>query len=236
MPIELDMSNTSGARLRVIGVGGAGGNAVRTMITRGLDHVDYIAANTDNQALMKNPAQVKIRLGSETTRGLGAGANPIVGRAAVEESLDEIREALSGADMVFVTAGMGGGTGTGAAPVIAREARELGALVVGIVTKPFSFENQKRTVIAEEGIKELRQHVDALIVIPNDRILSIADETMSYRESLERVDEVLYNATKGIADIILHEGIINVDFADVVTVMRSQGDAMMGIGVGSGPN
>lgn len=236
MPIELDMSHSSGARIRVIGVGGAGGNAVRTMIARGLEYVDFIAANTDNQALLKNPAQVKINLGSSITRGLGAGANPDVGRAAVEESIGEVREALAGSDMVFVTAGMGGGTGTGAAPVIAREARDLGALVVAIVTKPFSYENKYRMAVAEDGIRALREHVDALIVIQNDRILELADENTPFQKSLELVDEVLYNATKGIADIITREGLLNVDFADVVTVMKNQGDALIGIGYGSGPN
>lgn len=234
MPIELETVNITGARLRVVGVGGAGGNAVRTMISRGLDAVEFIAANTDSQALMRNPAGTKIQLGSNTTRGLGAGANPDIGRAAVEESLEEVRDALRGADMVFVTAGMGGGTGTGAAPVIAREARDLGALVVAIVTRPFSFENRTRARQAEEGVRDLREEVDALIVIPNDRILSVVDASVPFREALEKADEVLYNATKGIADIVSHEGIINVDFADVVTVMKSQGDALMGIGTASG--
>ena len=234
MPIELDTSYNAGARLKVVGVGGAGGNAVRTMISRGLENVEFIAANTDSQALMRNPAQLKIQLGSDTTRGLGAGANPEIGRTAVEESINDIRDALSGADMVFVTAGMGGGTGTGAAPIIAREARELGTLVVGIVTKPFSFENKKRSAVAEHGINDLREHVDALIVIPNDRILSVVDASVPFKQALEKADEVLYNATKGIADIILHEGIINVDFADVSTIMRNQGDALMGIGVATG--
>ena len=234
MPIELDITHISAARLKVIGVGGAGGNAVRTMISRGLENVEFIAANTDSQALMRNPAAVKIRLGSEATRGLGAGANPEVGRMAVEESIDEVREALIGAEMVFITAGMGGGTGTGAAPIIAREAHELGALVVGIVTRPFSFENKLRSRVASEGIDELRKCVDALIVIPNDRILSVVDASVPFKEALEKADEVLYNATKGIADIICREGLINVDFADVATVMRNQGDALMGIGHASG--
>lgn len=234
MPIELDFSSHSGARIRVIGVGGAGGNAVRTMMSRGLEHVEFIAANTDSQALMRNPAPTKIQLGNGSTRGLGAGAKPDVGRSAVEESLDEVRDALIGSDMVFVTAGMGGGTGTGAAPIIAREAHELGALVVGIVTRPFSFENKQRAKIAEQGIREMREAVDALIVIPNDRILSVVDASVPFRMALEKADEVLYNATRGIADIIHAEGIVNVDFADVVTVMKNQGDAMMGIGIGSG--
>lgn len=234
MPIELDVSNYRNATIRVIGVGGAGGNAVRTMISRGLEHVDFITANTDNQALMKNPAPVKIILGASTTRGLGAGSNPDVGRAAVEENVGEVRDALDGSDMVFITAGMGGGTGTGAAPVVASVARELGALVVAIVTTPFSFENKQRASAAERGIKELRECVDALIVIPNDRIVNVVDASVPFTKALELADEVLYNATKGIADIILNEGIVNVDFADVVTVMRNQGDALMGIGVGSG--
>jgi len=230
MPIELETTNSTGARLRVIGVGGAGGNAVRTMISRGLENVEFIAANTDSQALLRNPAGTKIQLGTGTTRGLGAGANPEVGRTAVEESIEEVRDSMRGADMVFVTAGMGGGTGTGAAPVVAREARALGALVVGIVTRPFSFENRIRAKQAEMGIRALREEVDALIVIPNDRILSVVDASVPFKEALERADEVLYNATKGIADIISNEGIINVDFADVVTVMQKQGDALMGIG------
>lgn len=234
MPIELETSHISSARLKVVGVGGAGGNAVRTMISRGLENVEFIAANTDNQALMRNPANTKIQLGNGSTRGLGAGANPEVGRSAVEESIEEVRDALAGADMVFVTAGMGGGTGTGAAPIIAREAHEQGALVVGIVTRPFSFENRTRSRVAEHGVRELRENVDALIVIPNDRILSVVDSSVPFKEALEKADEVLYNATKGIADIISHEGIINVDFADVVTVMKSQGDALMGIGRASG--
>ena len=234
MPIELETSHVSSARLKVVGVGGAGGNAVRTMISRGLENVEFIAANTDSQALMRNPANTKIQLGNGSTRGLGAGANPEVGRAAVEESIEEVRDALMGADMVFVTAGMGGGTGTGAAPIIAREAHEQGALVVGIVTRPFSFENRTRSRVAEHGVRELRDNVDALIVIPNDRILSVVDASVPFKEALEKADEVLFNATKGIADIISHEGIINVDFADVVTVMKAQGDALMGIGRAAG--
>ena len=194
MPIALESIDISGARLKVVGVGGAGGNAVRTMISRGLDNVEFIAANTDSQALLRNPASVKIQLGNGSTRGLGAGANPDVGRTAVEESIDEVRDALLGADMVFVTAGMGGGTGTGAAPIIAREAHELGALVVGIVTRPFSFENKMRARVAEAGIRELRENVDALIVIPNDRIISVVDASVPFKMALEKADEVLYNA------------------------------------------
>lgn len=235
MPIELDTTLPPyDARIRVVGVGGGGGNAVRTMITRGLEGVEFIAANTDHQALMNNPASVKLQLGKLTTRGLGAGANPEVGRKAVEESIDDIKDALDGSDMVFVTAGMGGGTGTGAAPVIARAGREAGALVVGIVTKPFAYESKRRMAIAEQGIKDLRETVDALIIIPNQRILSIVDRNVPFVEALAKVDTVLYNATKGIADIISGIGYVNVDFADVRTVMAGMGDALMGIGVARG--
>lgn len=235
MPIELDTTIPPyDARIRVVGVGGGGGNAVRTMITRGLEGVEFIAANTDHQALMNNPASIKLQLGKATTRGLGAGANPEVGRKAVEESTDDIKDALEGADMVFVTAGMGGGTGTGAAPVIARIGRDAGALVVGIVTKPFAYESRRRMAIAEQGIKDLRENVDALIVIPNQRILSIVDRNVPFVEALAKVDTVLYNATKGIADIISGIGYVNVDFADVRTVMAGMGDALMGIGVARG--
>lgn len=234
MAIELDTHQTYDARIRVVGVGGGGGNAVRTMIMRGLEGVEFIAANTDHQALMNNPASVKIQLGTSITRGLGAGANPERGRQAVEESMDDVRDALAGSDMVFVTAGMGGGTGTGAAPVIAKVGREIGALVVAIVTKPFAYESKKRMQIAEHGLKELREHVDALIVIPNQRILSIVDKDVSFMEALAKVDNVLFNATKGIADIISGVGYVNVDFADVRTVMANMGDALMGIGMARG--
>ncbi|CAN5542964.1 cell division protein FtsZ [soil metagenome] len=234
MAIELDTHQTYDARIRVVGVGGGGGNAVRTMIMRGLEGVEFIAANTDHQALMNNPASVKIQLGTSITRGLGAGANPERGRQAVEESMEDVRDALAGSDMVFVTAGMGGGTGTGAAPVIAKVGREIGALVVAIVTKPFAYESKKRMQIAEHGLKELREHVDALIVIPNQRILSIVDKDVSFMEALAKVDNVLFNATKGIADIISGVGYVNVDFADVRTVMANMGDALMGIGMARG--
>ncbi len=235
MAIELDISDlTSDARIRVVGVGGGGGNAVRTMIARGLDAVEFIAANTDRQALMSNPAGTKLQLGKDVTRGLGAGADPNKGRMAVEESIDDVRDTLAGSDMVFVTAGMGGGTGTGAAPVIARVGRELGALVVGIVTKPFGYESKRRMLVAENGIKDLREHVDALIVIPNERLLSVVDKNVTFADALMMVDTVLYNATKGIADIISGVGYMNVDFADVRTVMSGMGDALMGIGRASG--
>lgn len=223
-----------GACLRVIGIGGAGGNAINTMIERGLRGVDFIAANTDVQALALNRAPVKVQLGKELTRGLGAGADPTVGKRATEESLEELREALVGSDMVFITAGMGGGTGTGGAPVVARLAQELGTLVVAIVTKPFQWEARHRMQVAEAGIAELRQHVDALIVVPNQRLLSIIDRHTSVREAFHRVDEVLYNATRGIADIISGCGYVNVDFADVRTIMKGMGDALMGMGQARG--
>jgi cell division protein FtsZ len=235
MAIELDTSSLmSDARIRVVGVGGGGGNAVKTMISRGLDGVEFVAANTDRQALMNNPAGIKLQLGKDVTRGLGAGADPKKGRAAVEESIDDVHDALAGSDMIFVTAGMGGGTGTGAAPVIARVGREMGALVVGIVTKPFGYESKRRMQVAENGIKELRENVDALIVIPNERILSVVDKNVTFADALAMVDTVLYNATKGIADIISGVGYVNVDFADVRTVMSGMGDALMGIGIASG--
>jgi cell division protein FtsZ len=204
------------------------------MIARGLDGVEFIAANTDRQALLNNPAGIKLQLGKDVTRGLGAGADPTRGRAAVEESIDEVYDALQGSDMIFVTAGMGGGTGTGAAPVIARVGREIGALVVGIVTKPFAYESKRRANVAENGIKDLREHVDALIVIPNQRILTVVDKNVTFANALAMVDTVLYNATKGIADIISGVGYVNVDFADVRTVMSGMGDALMGIGTASG--
>jgi cell division protein FtsZ len=204
------------------------------MIARGLDGVEFIAANTDRQALLNNPAGIKLQLGKDVTRGLGAGADPTRGRAAVEESIDEVYDALQGSDMIFVTAGMGGGTGTLAAPVIARVGREIGALVVGIVTKPFAYESKRRANVAENGIKDLREHVDALIVIPNQRILTVVDKNVTFANALAMVDTVLYNATKGIADIISGVGYVNVDFADVRTVMSGMGDALMGIGTASG--
>lgn len=234
--IQIDTPDREGAIIRVIGAGGGGGNAVNSMISRGLVGVDFIAANTDSQALVNNKAAVKIQLGKQLTRGLGAGAKSEVGLAAAEESLDEIKEALQGSDMVFVTAGMGGGTGTGSAPVIAKAARELGALVVAIVTKPFRFEAPKRMRVAEEGIKELRKNVDALIVIPNEKLLSVIEKNTPLLESFNLVNDVLYHATRGMADIISGHGLINVDFADACTVMRNTGDAVMGTGIARGEN
>jgi cell division protein FtsZ len=232
--IHLDNPAIAGACIRVIGVGGGGSNAVNSMIRRGLTGVDFIVANTDAQALASSPAPTKIQLGKQLTRGLGAGADPTIGQRAVEESIDEVREALQGSDMIFVTAGMGGGTGTGAAPVIAQLGRELGALVVGIVTKPFKWEARRRMQVALEGIELLRRQVDALIVIPNQRLMDIIEPTTSFVEAFQRVDDILYNATRGIADIISGNGYVNVDFADVRTIMKNKGDAIMGIGTATG--
>ena len=234
--IEIDTTRHEGARLRVIGIGGGGGNAINNMISKGLQNVDFIAANTDKQALDHNLSKIKIQVGREITRGLGAGANPDIGKKSIEESYDEIKEAMQGSDMIFITAGMGGGTGTGGAPVIAKVGQELGSLVVGIVTKPFDWEAKKRKAVAQKGIDELRQYVDALIVIPNQRLLDIIDKNTSFKEAFVKVDEVLYNATRGIADIIHEHGMVNVDFADVKTIMKDQGDALMGIGTASGEN
>ncbi len=234
MTIELDTSSnlTGDAKIKVVGIGGGGGNAINNMINKGLSGVDFIAANTDSQALQHNKSKIKIQLGT----GLGAGANPDVARKAVESAIETIKDTLKGSDMVFITAGMGGGTGTGAAPTVAKVAQEMGALVVGIVTKPFDWEGKRRIEVALQGIEELRQHVDALIVIPNQRVLEIIDKKTSFQEAFMKVDEVLYNATRGIADIITNYGVVNVDFADVRTIMKGMGDALMGIGTASGEN
>ena len=230
--IEFDDMNH--AKILVIGVGGGGGNAVNTMISANLDGVEFVAANTDRQALEANLAAHKIQLGSDLTRGLGAGANPDVGRRSAEESIQRIADAISGADMVFVTAGMGGGTGTGAAPVIAQVARDCGALTVGVVTKPFGFEGKKRARFAEDGIRRLEAAVDTLIVIPNGRLLALAGAQMSMVDAFRRADSVLLNAVQGISDLMTVPGLINVDFADVRTIMNDMGRALMGAGVGTG--
>ena len=222
------------AVIKVIGVGGGGGNAVNTMIASGLQSAEFITSNTDAQALGRSLAQRKIQLGDEITGGLGAGARPEIGRQAAEETQEEIRGILEGSDMVFVTAGMGGGTGTGAAPVIAAEAKNAGALTVGVVTKPFNFEGKKRRRQADQGIRELREVVDTLIVIPNQRLLSIAGEQTSMKDAFRKADEVLLHAVKGIVELITVEGIINVDFADVRTIMSNQGLALMGFGTAEG--
>jgi cell division protein FtsZ len=220
--------------LVVFGVGGAGGNAVNNMITAGLAGVDFVVANTDAQALSSSKAERRVQMGVEATQGLGAGSHPEVGRAAAEEAIDEIRDHLSGAHMVFVTAGMGGGTGTGAAPVIARVARELGLLTVGVVTKPFHFEGQRRMRIAETGIQELTQYVDTLIVIPNQNLFRVANEKTTFADAFGMADQVLYSGVACITDLMVKEGLINLDFADVRAVMREMGKAMMGTGEASG--
>jgi cell division protein FtsZ len=232
--IELKDSSEPGARIKVIGVGGGGGNAINTMVAGRLEGVEFIAANTDVQALAANKAAVKIQLGRASSRGLGAGANPDRGREAALEGRDEIAEALAGADMVFVTAGMGGGTGTGGAPIVADVAKQSGALTVGVVTKPFLFEGNKRRKQAEQGLAELKAAVDTLIVIPNQRLLSVAGENMSLYDAFKRADEVLLHAVQGISDLITVHGLVNVDFADVRTIMGEQGLALMGTGRSSG--
>ncbi len=229
---ELEDAVQDQAKIKVIGVGGAGGNAVNTMIANKVEGVEFYVANTDVQALEKSLAPTVIQLGREVTRGLGAGANPERGREAALESIAEIAEALKGADMVFVTAGMGGGTGTGAAPIIAQIAREMGALTVGVVTKPFRFEGKRRLRFAEEGIERLEKAVDTLITIPNDRLLQVTSANTSLLDSFRLADEVLQHATQGVSDLITVPGIINVDFADVRTIMSGQGRALMGMGIG----
>jgi cell division protein FtsZ len=227
-------SQPTGAKIKVIGVGGGGCNAVNTMIRSGLVGVEYIVANTDSQALAANLAGTKIQLGGNVTKGLGAGANPEVGRKAAIEDYERLSEVLDGADMVFVTAGMGGGTGTGAAPVIAKLAREMGALTVGVVTKPFMFEGKKRTRQADEGIRALEESVDSLICIPNQRLLQLAGENLSLVDTFKAADEVLLNAVQGISDLINNTGLINADFADVSTVMTNKGLSLMGTGTAQG--
>ncbi|MFL5380422.1 MAG: cell division protein FtsZ [Myxococcales bacterium] len=229
-----EVTNELGARIKVVGVGGGGGNALNTMILAGLTGVDFICANTDCQALQHNRASTKIQLGAQVTKGLGAGANPEIGRQAALEDRDKILMALDGADMVFVTAGMGGGTGTGGAPVIADLARSVGALTVGVVTKPFVFEGKRRLKQAEAGLAELRNTVDTLITIPNQRLLAIADEKTTLLDTFKKADEVLLNAVQGISDLITIPGLINVDFADVRTIMSNMGVALMGTGTAAG--
>jgi cell division protein FtsZ len=234
MSISLVTESTYGAKIKVIGIGGAGGNAINNMIDKGLDGVDFIALNTDIQDLERNKADMKVQIGRNTTLGLGAGMDDGKGSKAVEESRDEVEQLIRGSDMVFITAGMGGGTGTGGAPAVARIAKATGALVVGIVTKPFDFEGDDRLNIAEEGLKRLKQEVDSCIIIPNERLLSLFGEEMTLENSFRKVDDVLYNATRGISDIITKKGKVNVDFADVKTIMRDMGDALMGIGYAKG--
>jgi len=234
--IELDNGFDRGAKIRVVGVGGGGGNAVNSMIKKGLHGVDFFAVNTDLQALQRNQASNKIQIGKNLTRGLGAGADPTIGYRAVEEDREEIARALTGSDMVFVTAGMGGGTGTGGAPLVGNIAKSLGALVVGIVTRPFQCEGKKRTGQADQGIEELRKQVDTLIVIPNQKLLTIVERRTPLTEAFDIANSVLYGATRGISELITVPGLINVDFADVRTIMREMGDAVMGTGEANGEN
>ena len=234
--VEMEARPIQKAKIRVIGIGGGGTNAVNNMIQSDLKGVDFIAANTDIQSLTSSLATVQIQLGSNLTGGLGAGANPEMGRNATLEDTDKIREELAGSHMVFITAGMGGGTGTGGAPIIAKISRELGALTVAVVTKPFHFEGQRRLKQSEEGIRELRNTVDTLITIPNDRLISLATKKASFLEMLKKADDVLLYAVKGISDLITVPGLINLDFADVRTIMAEMGIALMGTGLASGEN
>lgn len=228
--------NENSAKIKVIGVGGGGGNAVNTMISYCLRGVDFINANTDAQALGASSSPIKIQLGMEITKGLGAGSNPEIGRQSALESRDEIRPYLEGSDMIFITAGLGGGTGTGAAPIIAEIARECSVLTVAVVTKPFQFEGKKRNIQAEEGIDQLRDAVDTLIVVPNQRLLSLGGRSLSLLEAFKKADDILYQAVKGISDLILVPGLINLDFADVKNIMSDMGMAIMGTGVARGEN
>lgn len=234
--LELDLDAEQFAQIKVIGVGGGGNNAVNRMISAGLKGVEFVAINTDGQALFLSNAGYKIQIGNKLTKGLGAGANPEIGLKAAEENRSEIQEALKGADMIFITAGMGGGTGTGATPIVAEIAKELGALTVGVVTKPFSFEGRKRMGQAEKGIANLRSKVDTLITIPNDRLLQVVDKKTSIMEAFRIADDVLRQGVQGISDLIAVPGLINLDFADVKTIMVGTGSALMGIGAAAGEN
>ena len=234
--LEFEQGFNHLATLKVIGVGGGGNNAVNRMIDHGMNNVEFISINTDGQALNLSKASSKIQIGEKLTRGLGAGANPEIGKKAAEESREQIEDAIQGADMVFVTAGMGGGTGTGAAPVVAKIAKEMGALTVGVVTRPFSFEGRKRQTQAAAGVESMKASVDTLIVIPNDRLLDIVDKSTPMMEAFKEVDNVLRQGVQGISDLIAVSGEVNLDFADVKTIMSNQGSALMGIGVSSGEN
>ena len=236
MTFELIDTYTQNAVIKVIGVGGGGGNALEHMVVNEIEGVDFICANTDAQALRKSSATTQLQLGTDITKGLGAGANPDIGRQAALEDRERITEVISGADMIFITAGMGGGTGTGAAPVVAQVAKEMGILTVAVVTKPFPFEGAKRLKIASQGLNELSQHVDSLITIPNEKLLAVLGKDMSLLDAFKAANDVLLGAVQGIAELITREGMINVDFADVRTVMSEMGMAMMGTGKASGPN
>jgi cell division protein FtsZ len=236
MIFELDETTAQRASLKVVGVGGGGGNAVNRMIAEGLKGVQFISVNTDSQALTTSRSDLKVQIGKKLTKGLGAGARPEIGRQAIEENRDDVLQAIQGADLVFVTCGMGGGTGTGSAPIIAQLARDIGALSIGIVTKPFLFEGKKRMKQAELGIAELRKSVDTMIVVPNERLMAVVGKQIPFTDALKKADEVLLHATQGIADLITHTGMINVDFADVRTIMQNGGAALMGTGAGRGEN
>jgi len=231
-----DDQNAQNARMKVVGVGGGGGNAVNRMIDERLGGVEFISVNTDAQALGHAKSDMKVQIGKKLTRGLGAGARPEIGRQAIEENKDEVLNCIQNSDLVFVTCGMGGGTGTGAAPIVAQLARDIGALTVGIVTKPFLFEGRKRMRQAEMGIAEMRKNVDTMIVVPNERLLAVVGKGIPFQDALKKADEVLLHATQGIATLITSTGIINVDFADVRTIMQNGGAALMGTGVGRGEN
>lgn len=231
-----DNPPASGACIKVIGVGGGGGNAVGRMIEAGVEGVDFLVANTDLQVLSRSKAPIKIQIGAKLTRGLGAGANPEIGRQAAIDDTDKILEVLEGADMVFITAGLGGGTGTGAAPIVASLATEIGALTVAVVTKPFAFEGRKRMMQAEKGLAELRECVDTVITIPNERLLYTVEKTTSLQDAFRVADDVLRQAVQGISDLITVPGLINLDFADVKTIMQGMGIALMGTGTSSGEN
>ena len=234
MVFELEEAISLNAHMKVVGVGGGGGNAVNRMIAEHLTGVEFITVNTDAQALMNTKADVKVQIGKKLTRGLGAGARPEIGRQAIEENKDDVLHALDGADLVFVTCGMGGGTGTGAAPIISQLARDVGALTVGIITKPFLFEGRKRMRQAEIGIAEMRKRVDTMVVVPNERLLAVVGKNVPFQEALKKADEVLLQATQGISTLITITGMVNVDFADVRTVMQHGGAALMGTGIGRG--
>ena len=236
MIFEYEDPMPQNARMKVVGVGGGGGNAVNRMIEEDLEGVEFISVNTDAQVLKMSKAPVKLQIGQKLTRGLGAGARPDIGRQALEENREEMRKALDGADLVFITAGMGGGTGTGAAPLIAEMAREMGALTIAIVTKPFLFEGKKRMRQADEGLQELKRAADTMIVVPNERLLSVVGKGTSFKDALKKADEVLLHATQGISDLIRVTGEVNVDFADVRTIMSNRGAALMGTGFGRGEN
>ena len=230
----MEPNNMNSAKIKVIGIGGAGGNAVNTMISYNLKGVDFIAANTDAQALGASSSPIKIQIGAEVTKGLGAGSNPDVGRRSAIETKDLLRNSVEGADMVFITAGLGGGTGTGGAPIVAEISKEMQILTVAVVTKPFLFEGKKRNQQAEEGIEELRKIVDTLIVVPNQRLLSLGGKTLSLLEAFKKADDILYHAVKGISDLIMVPGLINLDFADVRSIMSEMGMALMGTGIARG--